>query len=429
MEAKKKLPIGIEFFEDIRTKGFYYVDKTLFIRDLLEAWGSVNLFTRPRRFGKSLNMDMLKTFFEIGTKPSLFEGLKIAEDTALCEQYMGKSPVISISLKDVSGLSYEAALKRMSSAIRKEARRYQYLLDSSRLSNVDKESLRELFALYLDEDVQEESLYLLSEMLHKHYGKKAIILIDEYDVPLDKAYQNQYYLKMVNHIRSMFSEALKTNENLEFAVITGCLRIAKESIFTGLNNFKVRTISDMRYAEYFGFTDVEVKEILHYYELEEAYSKIKEWYDGYHFGGVDVYCPWDVINQCDKFLESKTAPMEAHWENSSSNAIVQDILENATETAKGQIEALISGQYIEKELIPELTYTDLDSNDFDTRQIYLWSVLFSTGYLTEYGQAENGLHKLVIPNREVRGIFEKKIRSWFKIRITSDTERWENYGM
>ncbi len=427
MEAKKKLPIGIEFFEDIRTKGFYYVDKTLFIRDLLEAWGSVNLFTRPRRFGKSLNMDMLKTFFEIGTKPSLFEGLKIAEDTALCEQYMGKSPVISISLKDVSGLSYEAALKRMSSAIRKEARRHQYLLDSSRLSNVDKESLRELFALYLDEDVQEESLYLLSEMLHKHYGKKAIILIDEYDVPLDKAYQNQYYLKMVNHIRSMFSEALKTNENLEFAVITGCLRIAKESIFTGLNNFKVRTISDVRYAEYFGFTDVEVKEILHYYELEEAYSKIKEWYDGYHFGGVDVYCPWDVINQCDKFLESKTAPMEAHWENSSSNAIVQDILENATETAKGQIEALISGQYIEKELIPELTYTDLDSNDFDTRQIYLWSVLFSTGYLTEYGQAENGLHKLVIPNREVRGIFEKKIRSWFKIRITSDTERWENF--
>ncbi len=427
MEAKKKLPIGIEFFEDIRTKGFYYVDKTLFIRDLLEAWGSVNLFTRPRRFGKSLNMDMLKTFFEVGTKPSLFEGLKIAEDTALCEQYMGKSPVISISLKDVSGLSYETALKRMSSAIRKEARRHQYLLDSSRLSNVDKESLRELFALYLDEDVQEESLYLLSEMLHKHYGEKAIILIDEYDVPLDKAYQNQYYLKMVNHIRSMFSEALKTNENLEFAVITGCLRIAKESIFTGLNNFKVRTISDVRYAEYFGFTDVEVKEILHYYELEEAYSKIKEWYDGYHFGGVDVYCPWDVINQCDKFLESKTAPMEAHWENSSSNAIVQDILENATETAKGQIEALISGQYIEKELIPELTYTDLDSNDFDTRQIYLWSVLFSTGYLTEYGQAENGLHKLVIPNREVRGIFEKKIRSWFKIRITSDTERWENF--
>ncbi len=425
MEIKKKLPIGIEFFSDIRTKGFYYVDKTAFIRDLLASWGSINLFTRPRRFGKSLNMDMLKTFFEVGTEPALFDGLEIAKDTALCEQYMGKYPVISISLKDVSGSSYEAALKRMSSAIRKEARRHQYLLESDRLRDVDKETLKVLYSLYLEEEVQEESLYLLSEMLHKHYGKKVIILLDEYDVPLDKAYQRNYYSEMVNHIRVMFSEALKTNVNLEFAVITGCLRIAKESIFTGLNNFKVRTISDADFAEYFGFTDGEVREILHYYGIEETYNKMKEWYDGYQFGHAEIYCPWDILNQCDKFRCSITAPMEAHWENSSSNGIVQDILENSNATVKDEIEALISGQCVEKALIPELTYTDLESKDYEVRQNYLWSVLFYTGYLTEAGAAKEGTHKLVIPNREVRGIFEKKIRSWFRVRVTSDTGRWE----
>ncbi len=425
METKKKLPIGMEFFSDIRTKGFYYVDKTAFIRDLLASWGSVNLFTRPRRFGKSLNMDMLKSFFEIGTEPTLFDGLEIAKDTALCEQYMGKYPVISISLKDVSGSSYEAALKRMSSAIRKEARRHQYLLESDRLRDVDKETLKVLYSLYLEEEVQEESLYLLSEMLHKHYGKKVIILIDEYDVPLDKAYQRNYYSEMVNHIRVMFSEALKTNVNLEFAVITGCLRIAKESIFTGLNNFKVRTISDADFAEYFGFTDGEVREILHYYGIEETYNKMKEWYDGYQFGHAEIYCPWDILNQCDKFRCSITAPMEAHWENSSSNGIVQDILENSNATVKDEIEALISGQCVEKALIPELTYTDLESKDYEVRQNYLWSVLFYTGYLTEAGAAKEGTHKLVIPNREVRGIFEKRIRSWFRVRVTSDTGRWE----
>lgn len=427
MEPKKKLPIGIEFFSDIRTKGFYYVDKTAFIRDFLASWGSVNLFTRPRRFGKSLNMDMLKTFFEIGTDPSLFDGLEIAKEHLLCEQYMGKYPVISISLKDVSGFTYEAALKRMSSVIRREARRHLYLLDSKRLREEEKESLKALYSLYLEEEVQEESLYLLSEMLHKHYGKKAIILIDEYDVPLDKAYQGKYYPEMVNHIRVMFGEALKTNVNLEFAVITGCLRIAKESIFTGLNNFKVRTISDVDFTEYFGFTDAEVREMLHYYGIEETYEKIKEWYDGYHFGQVEMYCPWDVLNQCDKFRYSLIAPMEAHWENSSSNAIVQDILENANATVKEQIEVLISGQCIEKALIPELTYTDFESKDADVRQMYLWSVLFSTGYLTEAGEAKNSLHKLVIPNREVRGIFEKKILSWFRVKVTSDTNRWESF--
>lgn len=387
-----KLPIGEEFFGNIRTKGFYYVDKTRFIAELLKNRGSVNLFTRPRRFGKSLNLDMLKSFFEIGTDAALFEGLEIGKETELCERYMGKYPVIMISLKDVAGASYEDALKVMSRVIKTEARRHQYLLESDKLTEIDKESLRELYAKYLEEDVQQESIRLLSEMLNKHYGKGVIILIDEYDVPLDKAYQNHYYTQMVHFIRSVFSQALKTNKNLEFAVITGCLRIARESIFTGLNNFKIRGISDVECAEYFGFTDDEVRTMMEYYGVEERFSDVKEWYDGYHFGSVDVYCPWDVINQCDKLRVKKDAVMEPHWENSSSNAIVQDILAEATETTKAEIEVLISGGYVEKQLLPELTYTDFDSEDMDTRQTYLWSALFSAGYLTDKGEADGGYH-------------------------------------
>lgn len=426
-ELKKKLPIGIEFFKDMRTKGFYYVDKTGFIVELLNSWGMVNLFTRPRRFGKSLNMDMLKAFFKIGADGSLFHGLAIEDEKMLCQQYMGQYPVISISLKDVSGPSYEAALKNMSRVIRKEVRRHQFLLESDRLSRIDKESLSVLFAGYLEADVQEESLELLSEMLCKHYGKKTLIFIDEYDVPLDKAYERHYYPQMVHHIRAMFSGALKSNEYLEFAVITGCLRIAEESIFTGLNNFKVRTISDVQFAEYFGFTDDEVKTMLSYYGLEDKFALLKEWYDGYRFGNRDVYCPWDVINQCDKFLHNPNAPMEGHWENSSSNGIIQTMIENSTATTKAQIEALISGHEVEKVLVPELTYTDLDSKDEEIRQTYLWSVLLATGYLTQAGMSQNGLQKLVIPNKEVQGIYEKKIRSWFKIKIISNTERWRKF--
>lgn len=403
-----KLPIGEEFFGNIRTKGFYYVDKTRFIAELLKNRGSVNLFTRPRRFGKSLNLDMLKSFFEIGTDAALFEGLEIGKETELCERYMGKYPVIMISLKDVAGASYEDALKVMSRVIKTEARRHQYLLESDKLTEIDKESLRELYAKYLEEDVQQESIRLLSEMLNKHYGKGVIILVDEYDVPLDKAYQNHYYTQMVHFIRSVFSQALKTNKNLEFAVITGCLRIARESIFTGLNNFKIRGISDVECAEYFGFTDDEVRTMMEYYGVEERFSDVKEWYDGYHFGSVDVYCPWDVINQCDKLRVKKDAVMEPHWENSSSNAIVQDILAEATETTKAEIEVLISGGYVEKQLLPELTYTDFDSEDMDTRQTYLWSALFSAGYLTDKGEADGGYHRLIIPNKEVLGIYEKK---------------------
>lgn len=424
MAEMKKLPIGEEFFRNIRTKGFYYVDKTRFIADLLRNRGSVNLFTRPRRFGKSLNLDMLKSFFEIGADASLFEGLEITRETELCAQHMGKYPVISITLKDVSGESYEDALKIMSQVLKKEARRHQYLLRSDRLTEIDKDSLRELYAKYLDEDVQQESIALLSEMLAKHYGTGVIILIDEYDVPLDKAYQNHYYPRMVRLIRSLFSQALKTNGNLEFAVITGCLRIAKESIFTGLNNFMVHSISDIDFAEYFGFTDNEVREILTYYGVEKRFDDIKEWYDGYHFGQVDVYCPWDVLNQCYRLCANADAKMDSHWENSSSNAIIQNMIEDTTETTKSEIEALISGECVEKLLVPELTYTDLGSQDVEIRQTYLWSVLFATGYLTDAKETGGRYHRLVIPNKEVLGIYQNKIRSWFKVKVISNSEKW-----
>ncbi len=422
------LPIGIEFFDNFRRDNFYYVDKTGFIRDLINNRGLVNLFTRPRRFGKSLNMDMLKAFFEIGTDSTLFDGLEVSRETALCERHMGRYPVISISLKDVEGEEFQTAYDMLGVVISEEARRFGFLLESDRLTQYEKESLIDL----IRGDIRKpaflhSSLRLLTELLSRHYEIPAIVLIDEYDVPLDKAYQNGYYPQMVLLIRSLFSQVLKTNKNLYFAVITGCLRIARESIFTGLNNFKVRTISDVQFAEYFGFTAREVRELLLYYGLEDKFEVLKEWYDGYRFGRSEVYCPWDVINQCDKFLADRDAPMEAHWENSSSNAIVQDILENATETTKSQIEALISGEAVEKELLPELTYTDLDSKDEEVRQTYLWSVLFATGYLTEADKTENGVHKLVIPNREVLGIYEKRIRSWFKAKVMRDTARWQQF--
>lgn len=423
-----KLPINITDFSEIRKNDYFYVDKTDFIKDLLKSWAEVNLITRPRRFGKSLNMDMLRTFFEIGTDPSLFQGLKISEEAELCEAHMGKYPVISISLKDVEGRNFEEAKDMLGAVINEEAMRFQMLMDSPKLTEYEKKQLERL----LLEDFEKTkyltgSLRLLSNLLYKHYEKPVILLIDEYDVPLDKAYQNKYYSEMVSLIRSLFSQVLKTNPHLQFAVITGCLRIAKESIFTGLNNFKVRTISDTDFAEYFGFTDHEVREMLSYYEVEEAYDAIKEWYDGYRFGQVNVYCPWDVLNQCDKLRTSKDAPMEAYWENSSSNSIVKDIIENATATAKDQIEALISGESVERELRPELTYTDLDHEDQDIRQTYLWSILFATGYLTDADKPDEKLHRLVIPNREVREIYTNKIRSWFNRKIISRTARWNSF--
>ncbi len=426
-DGKKALPVGIEFFQDFKLNNFYYVDKTALIAEFLRTRGAVNLFTRPRRFGKSLNMDMLKSFFEIGADASLFEGLDISKETELCGQHMGRYPVISLSLKDVEGGDYADALEMMAEIIKTEARRHQHLLESDRLTDIDKESLKRLYALYLEESVQKGSLNLLSEMLRKHYGRRVVILIDEYDVPLDKAYQGGYYPEMVKLIRSFLSRALKTNKSLEFAVLTGCLRIARESIFTGLNNFNVFSISDSDCAEYFGFTDGEVKEMLRYYGVEDRFPDMKDWYDGYHFGDVDVYCPWDVIVQCRKLRKSKDAPMEPHWENSSSNAIIRDILEDATEITKGEIEALISGEAVEKEIIPEMTYTDLDSEDAGIHQTYLWSVLYSTGYLTDAKRPEERIHKLVIPNKEIRKIYEDRIRSWFRMKVTGDTSLWERF--
>ncbi len=428
MKNRKKLPIGEEFFRNIRTKGFYYVDKTNFISELLRTRGSVNLFTRPRRFGKSLNIDMLKSFFEIGADMSLFEGLKITEEKELCEQHLGKYPVISISLKDVGGENFQTAYEILCTVISEEASRLDFLMESDKLTQYDKAKLGRMIENALEKSAElHNSLKLLTRLLRKHYGVSVIVLIDEYDVPLDKAYQNGYYPQMVNLIRSIFSQVLKTNENLEFAVITGCLQIAKESIFTGLNNFKIRTVSDVRFAEYFGFTHFEVKELLAYYGLEEKLAVFKEWYDGYRFGNVEVYCPWDVLNQCDKFCESKDARMESHWENSSSNSIVKDILENSTETTRAEIETLISGEYVEKILIPGLTYSDFDSAETQKKQTYLWSILFATGYLTDVGEPVGRLHKLAIPNKEILEIYKERVLSWFEAKSVSNIERWKKF--
>lgn len=428
METKLKLPVGIEFFKDIRTRGYYYVDKTGLIRDLLRGGGSVSLITRPRRFGKSLNMDMLKAFFETGTDEALFEGLEIAKEQELCRQYMGKFPVVSLSLKDVEGEDFQTACDQLEILISEEAERFAFLLESDRLAQTEKQKLSRLMEGEFEKQAYlHNSLRLLTRLLYKHYNRQVIVLIDEYDVPLDKAYYNGYYPKMVSLIRSLLSQGLKTNPYLHFAVITGCLRIARESIFTGFNNFKVRSLTDEEFAAYFGFTDTEVADMLKYYGVQEAFEKIKKWYDGYRIGGADVYCPWDVVNQCDKLRISMDAPMEAYWANSSSNAIVREILEKADAGTKDQIEALISGECITKELMPELTYTDLDSRDAQAREDYLWSVLFASGYLTEAADRRNGNYLLRIPNLEVQGIYEKKIRSWFQMKITGHTQRWEQF--
>ena len=428
MTEMKKLPIGIEFFREFKSDNFYYVDKTGFIAELLRTRGSVNLFTRPRRFGKSLNMDMLKSFFEIGADASLFDGLEISRDTELFGQHLGKYPVISISLKDVEGEDFQAAYDMLGARISEEAERFSFLLESDRLTKSQKAKFQKL----LDEDFDKSSvLYgsmrLMTEVLCRHYDSPVLVLIDEYDVPLDKAYQAGYYPKMVRLIRSLFSQVLKTNANLYFAVITGCLRIAKESIFTGLNNLKARSTASVYYAEYFGFTDMEVEEMMKYYGVEHRFPDMKEWYDGYRFGNLDVYCPWDVISQCDILRVEKDAAMEPHWANSSGNVIVHDILKNATEATKAEIEMLISGECVEKEIIPELTYTDLDSREPKIRQKYLWSVLFAAGYLTDMEKPNGRMHKLVIPNKEVLGIYEDKIRSWFESKVTGSTEQWRRF--
>ena len=413
MVSTLKLPVGIENFEEIRRNRFYYVDKTKLIEQLVETGGKVTLFTRPRRFGKTLNMSMLRSFFEMGSDASLFDGLYIAENKALCEEYMGKYPVIFLSLKSVEGLNFEDARYRMIELISIEAERFGFLADSEHLSENERERYKAMISLHngtnaMDEKVLISSLRILSQLLYKHFGKKTVILIDEYDVPLDKAFQNGFYQEMVSLIRGLFGMALKTNDYLQFAVLTGCLRITKESIFTGLNNFKVLSILDSRFDEQFGFTDCEVKKILEDYHLESHFEETKEWYDGYHFGKVDIYCPWDVINYVDQLKYDPTAIPQDFWSNSSGNAIVRRLIDKADVSAKNEVERLIAGESIEKDVALELTYDEIDKSIEN-----LWSVLFTTGYLTHTGRTEAGKYRLVIPNREVRNLFVKKIREWF----------------
>ena len=419
MESRK-LPVGIENFEEIRTEGFYYVDKTGLIRDLLNNWGKVNLFTRPRRFGKTLNMSMLKTFFEIGSDRTLFDGLAISRETALCEAYMGRFPVVFVSLKGVDGLTFEEAESRFIEIIGSEAERFSFLLESDKLSDNEKEKYRALLKLKngqydMGTIVLTSSLQTLSLLLNKHYDQKTILLIDEYDVPLDKAFQHGYYKEMVALIRSLFGQALKTNDFLQFAVLTGCLRVSKESIFTGLNNFKVLSITDSRFDEHFGFTDAEVKTLLDDYNLTAHYGETKEWYDGYRFGSVDVYCPWDVINHVDRLCGEPNAEPQAYWINTSGNDLVRRFVDKADKTTQGEIERLIAGEAIEKAVRLELTYNEID-NSIDN----LWSVLFTTGYLTQAGKVERGVYKLIIPNREVREVFILQIQEWFKETVVHD---------
>ena len=415
-----KLPVEIENFEDIRRSGFYYIDKTMFIEQFLNTWSEVTLFTRPRRFGKTLGMSMLRSFFEIGTDKSLFDGLYISQNKALCDEHMGKYPVIFLTLKGVEGLTFADAKMMLKSILSTEMDRHYYLKTSEALTDEDKAYFVKMLT-GTDENIN-DSLRKLSQLLYKHYGKKAVILIDEYDVPLDKAYQNGYYHEMVSLIRGLFGQALKTNDYLQFAILTGCLRISKESIFTGLNNFKVLSIMDTRFDEQFGFTDSKVEELLAAYNLDSHFTEIKEWYDGYHFGNANVYCPWDVINYVDLLRLEPTAKPQDFWSNSSGNALVRRFIDKADVQTKDEIERLIAGEYIEKEISQELTYDEIDKSIAN-----LWSVLFTTGYLTKQGVTDDGKVRLSIPNREIKNLFIKKIREWFSDTTANDGKTLEQF--
>ena len=422
MNRQLKLPVGIENFQEIRQLGFYYVDKTKMIEHLLSQWGKVNLFTRPRRFGKTLNMSMLRYFFEIGTDPTLFDGLFISQNKELCETYLGKFPVVFLSLKNVDGLTFEEARYRLTELIAKEAERFGFLADSDRLTENEKKMYQALTALSdgrytMDELLLVSAIQTISQLLYRHYGQKIILLMDEYDVPLDKAFQHGYYREMVSLIRGMFGQALKTNDFLYFAVLTGCLRVSKESIFTGLNNLKVLASTDARFDEYFGFTDEEVKILLEAYHLESHMEETKEWYDGYHFGNADIYCPWDVISHVDRLCGEPTAAPQAYWINTSGNDLVKRFIEKADKTTRDEIEALIAGGLVEKPIRLELTYDEIDNSINN-----LWSVLFTTGYLTQAGRTDQGDYRLRIPNKEVREVYKLQIQEWFRDTVLQDTE-------
>ena len=422
-----KLPVGIENFEEIRKLGFYYIDKTRLIEQLLQGWGKVTLFTRPRRFGKTLNMSMLRSFFEIGMDKSLFDGLYISGNKVLCDEHMGKYPVIFLSFKGVEGLTYDEAFDALVRVIGKEISRVSFLADSDKLTMLEREQYKGLTIIedgsfVFSKDKLISSLQLLSQLLYKHYGQKVVILIDEYDVPLDKAFQNGYYKEMVSLIRGLFGQALKTNEFLQFAVLTGCLRVSKESIFTGLNNFEINSIVDIDHDEQFGFTDDEVMKLLSDYDRSERYPDVKEWYDGYHFGNADIYCPWDVINFVKKLVSDPSARPSAFWINSSGNDMVKRFVDKADQTTRDEIEKLVAGGFVEKQLRLDLTYDEID-NTIDN----LWSVLFTTGYLTKIGEvkvpdSESYAYRLVIPNKEVREVFILQIQEWFKAVVAKDDD-------
>lgn len=427
MAATKKIPVGIENFQDMRKFNFYYIDKTNLIEQLLDNWSKVTLFTRPRRFGKTLNMSMLRSFFELGTDKSLFDGLYISKNKELCEEHMGKYPVIFFSLKSVEGLKFENARYRIIEMIGREAQRYEFLAESDKLSDNEKAQYKALIALdngkyTMDDDILISGIQMLSHLLYKHYGQKTVILIDEYDVPLDKAFENGYYKEMVSLIRGIFGMALKTNDSLQFAVLTGCLRISKESIFTGLNNFEVLSVLNTQYDEAFGFTDGEVKQILEDYNLSDHYPDVKEWYDGYHFGNTDIYCPWDVIRYCKNLCADPAALPEDFWSNSSGNAMVRRFIDKSDIRTKNEIERLIAGEDIEKDISQELTYDEIDKSIEN-----LWSVLFTTGYLTHKGCTESGRYRLAIPNKEVRNLFIRKIREWFSDVTRNDGKTLEEF--
>lgn len=428
--GRKKLPVGIENFEEFSAENFYYVDKTMFIAELLQNWGKVNLFTRPRRFGKSLNMSMLKCFFEIGGDQTLFDGLKITEEKSLCEEYMGQFPVISISLKSIDGPDFEAASAALRTVIGDEAGRFRFLRESSSLDEEEKNAYVRLINVEMKSDATYEmsyaalidSLKTLSRLLAKHYHRKVILLIDEYDVPLDKAFQAGYYDEMVSLIRNMFGNALKTNDNLYFAVLTGCLRISKESIFTGLNNLNVMTVSDPYFCSSFGFTEEEVLGFLRYYGLEEFQNTVREWYDGYRFGDTSVYCPWDVIKYAQILLRDRDAEPENYWANTSGNDLVRRLLKRADQTTRNEIEQLLNGGTIVKNIRQELTYRDIEDS-IDN----IWSVLYSTGYLTQRGRLPGKQMKLALPNREVKELFIELVKDWFQETTYADSARIQRF--
>lgn len=430
MRNKKKLPVGIESFEKIIEQNFYYIDKTSMIAELLQSWGEVNLFTRPRRFGKTLNMSMLKCFFEIGCKRELFDGLQISQERELCREYMGQFPVISISLKGIEGMKYQDAVAAVKNVLGMEAMRFSFLLDSERLTEEEKELYQGFTVVKngcftMADEMIPVSLKNLSMLLHKHYGKQVILLIDEYDVPLDKAFQYGYYDEMVSLIRSLFGNVLKTNPNLYFAVLTGCLRIAKESIFTGLNNFKVHSLTSVAFDEYFGFTDAEVKEMLRYYDQSDQYDIVKDWYDGYRFGNVDVYCPWDVICYISDHVEEPEKEPDNYWLNTSDNSVIYHFIDNMgkqRQLTKAELEELVNGGTVQKEISQELTYKDMYASADN-----IWSALFMTGYLTQRGEPEGKRYNLVVPNLEIRNIIVSHVLLLFQRKVEEDGKLHQSF--